>query len=271
MVDLIHMDLMADRSGNWSMYLHSLRLMLPCFTGTGHNNYTRSLYRFLQEMPALNPTVHEEFKKGQFVVCRTSKFWSGVSPDLCIEQTLMASLKGSTGLTKGKSLSDISQLVWTLSRPGVLTMDMKMTEMCNVIFKSSDQHINLKHARPSRITRNNNDIELMTKFCESCHLMQIDSLGKLDRKSKNIATGLIAPDKVNIIDVKNCGEINGSIINKMEGTSPLTYSFKRIMRAVQIPTSSNILNKKDAKVSLDPELPFQRPTTVCSFLMMQDS
>ena len=31
-----------------------------------------------------------------------------------------------------------------------------------------------------------------------------------------------------------------------------------------MPTSSSILNKKDAKVSLDPELPFQRPITVCS-------
>ena len=137
-------------------------------------------YWFLQETPPLNPTVHEEFKKGQFVVRRTSTFWSGVSPDHCIEQTLMASLKGSTGLTRGKSLSDISRLVWTLSRPGVLTIDMKMKEMCSVSFKSPDQHITLRQARPSRITGNNNDIEMMTKFCENRHVMQIDSLGKLD-------------------------------------------------------------------------------------------
>ena len=56
--------------------------------------------------------------------------------------------------------------------------------------------------------------------------MQIDSLGKLDGKLKNIATGLIALYKVRIIDVKNCGEI---INNKMEGISPLAYSFKRII------------------------------------------
>ena len=29
MVDLLHMNLMAERSGNWSMYLHSLKLTLP--------------------------------------------------------------------------------------------------------------------------------------------------------------------------------------------------------------------------------------------------
>ena len=117
------------------MYLHSLRLMLPYFAGTGHNNYARFLYWFLPIMPASNPTVQEEFKKGQFVDHRTSKFWSGVSPDLCIEQTLMVSLKGSTGLKRGKSLSDISRLAWTLSQTGVLTIDMKMKEMCNVRFK----------------------------------------------------------------------------------------------------------------------------------------
>ena len=99
-------------------------------------------------MSALNPTVHEEFKKGQLVAGRTSTFWSGVSPDVCIEQTLMASLKGSTGLTRGKNLSDISRLAWTLSRPGVLTIDMKMKEMCSVSFKSPDQHITLRQARP---------------------------------------------------------------------------------------------------------------------------
>ena len=157
----------------------------------------------------------------------------------------MASLKGSTGLTRGKGLSDISWLVWTLLLPGFLTIDMKMKEMCKVIYKSSDQNITLKQAWLSRITRNNNDIEVITKFCESCHLMQIDSLGKLDGKLKNIASGLIAPNKVNITDVKNCGEI---IINKMEGTFSLTYPFNRIMQAVQMPTSSNILNKKDEKV-----------------------
>ena len=132
-------------------------------------------------MSALNPTVHEEFKKGQLVAGRTSTFWSGVSPDVCIEQTLMASLKGSTGLTRGKNLSDISRLAWTLSRPGVLTINMKMKEMCSVSFKSPNQHITLRQARPSRITGNNNDIEMMTKFCENRHVMQIDSLGKLDR------------------------------------------------------------------------------------------
>ena len=89
-VDLLHMNLTAECSVNWSMYLHFLRLMLPYFPRTGHNNYPRSLYWFLQKMSALNPTVHQEFKNRHFAVRRISTFWSGVYPDLYIEQTLMA-------------------------------------------------------------------------------------------------------------------------------------------------------------------------------------
>ena len=80
---------------------------------------------------------------------------------------------------------------------------------------------------------------MMTKFCESQHLMQINSLGKLNGKLKNVATGLIALGKVNIIDFKNCDEI---IISKMEDTYSLTYSFNSIMQVVQMPTLSDILN-----------------------------
>ena len=112
MVDLLHMNLMAECSGNWNLYIYSLKCMLPYFAGTGHNNYARCIYWFLQEMTSLKPKILEEFQKGLFVVRRTNTFWCGVSPDLCIEQTLMASLKGSSGLTRGRNLSEVSRLVW---------------------------------------------------------------------------------------------------------------------------------------------------------------
>ena len=161
MVDLLRMNLLAERTGTWDMYLHSLKSMLPLYVGTRHNNYTRSIYCFLQEMSELNPTVLNEFRKGFFVVRRTNTYWSGVSPDLCIEQTSIASLKGSTGLTRGKRLSDVSRLVWILSRPGVLTIDMKIKEMSGVSFRSSEQ------ARASRIGRNKTDMDILRIFCEN--------------------------------------------------------------------------------------------------------
>ena len=63
---------------------------------------------------------------------RTDNFWSGVSPDLCIEQTLMAGLKGATGLTRRRSLTKHNRLVWVLSRPAVVLIDTKIKEITNV-------------------------------------------------------------------------------------------------------------------------------------------
>ena len=56
----------------------------------------------------------------------TDNFCSGVSPDLCIGQTLMAGLKGATGLTSGRSLTEQNRLIWMLSRPAVVLIDTKM-------------------------------------------------------------------------------------------------------------------------------------------------
>ena len=99
--------------------------------------------------------------KGLFVVRRTDQFWSAVSPDLCIEQTLMASLKGASGLTRGRSLSEINRLVWVLSRPFVLTIDSKLREMAKVRFRSSEQHITIKTTLPSRMKKYERDVEAL--------------------------------------------------------------------------------------------------------------
>ena len=116
MVDLLQLNIAAERSGNWENYLASLKEMLPYFVAMGHINYTRCVYWFVQEMTEnLNPLVLNQFQKGLFVVRRTKQFWRGVSPDLAIEQTLMASFKGNSGLTRGRSLSEINRLVWILS------------------------------------------------------------------------------------------------------------------------------------------------------------
>ena len=95
MVDILNDNLMAERSSNWDLYIISLKKMLPFLAGAGRSNYTKSLFWFIQEMDDLNQSF--------FVVRRSDTFWSGISPDLCIEQSLMASFKGSSGLTRGRS------------------------------------------------------------------------------------------------------------------------------------------------------------------------
>lgn len=58
MIDLLHMNLTAERPDNYGMYLFSLRGKVPYFARTEHKNYSRSIDRFLQEMSSL-----QEFQK----------------------------------------------------------------------------------------------------------------------------------------------------------------------------------------------------------------
>ena len=84
----------------------------------------------------------------------------GVSPYLCIEQTLMAGLKGATGLTKGRSLSEKSR--WVLSRRAISATDEKVKEMQ---YQTSEEHTSMKHILPFSLKRINIDMDAMSKFC----------------------------------------------------------------------------------------------------------
>ena len=57
---------------------------------------------------------------------------SGVSPDLCIEQTLMASIKRSSRLTREGSLIDVKGLIWALPCSDILSFDMKIKALSGV-------------------------------------------------------------------------------------------------------------------------------------------
>ena len=86
----------ADRSENWVLHREVLREMLPYFAASGHYLYAKSTYLYLQTMDELehsNPKVYEMFFNGFHVVHRTEFNWSGIPPDLLIEQELMRFLK----------------------------------------------------------------------------------------------------------------------------------------------------------------------------------
>ena len=65
------------------------------------------------------------------------------------------------------------------------------------------------------------------------------------------------PLNVNVTNVKTCGEM---ILEKMNGNSPLIYSFKKVMQAVQIPATAKIISKS-LTIVIDSELLFQRLVT----------
>jgi hypothetical protein len=99
MVSIMKNFIKAERMGNWMLHLESTLKMLPFFAATGHNNYMKSSYLYVQNMLKLadeNKNVHEKFLNGLHVGRITDKLWAGLSHNLIIEQELMRAMK-STG------------------------------------------------------------------------------------------------------------------------------------------------------------------------------
>ena len=117
--------------------------MLPFFAAAGHNHYTRSVRWFHQnmmELPVTNPAIHQMFQKGYFVVRRSDQYWTGISPDLRIEQSLMCSLKSSGGLTRGRGMDEVTRYIWVLSRSVCTSVIEHLRSLLSIYYQTCYQH-----------------------------------------------------------------------------------------------------------------------------------
>jgi len=96
------------------LHLQTLSEMLPFLAASGHNNYTKSVWIYLQQMSHLqedHPEVYEHFQKGLRVIRRSDRYWAGLSLDLVIEQVLMRNMKTSGGLTRGRGMTEQPRVI----------------------------------------------------------------------------------------------------------------------------------------------------------------
>ena len=131
MVDILRKYIRAERTGNWELHLQAVSEMLPYLAASGHNNYTKSAWVYLQRMDTLEndcPDVYRLFKEGLHVVRRSDRYWAGLSSDLIIEQVLMRRMKTSGGLTRGRGMTEQQRLIWLLSMPACAEVNKSMQE-----------------------------------------------------------------------------------------------------------------------------------------------
>ena len=75
MVNILHLFIKAERTGDWMLHLKSLQEMLPFFAASGHNLYAKSAYFYVQQMLQLadsHPEVFAFFRSGYHVVRRVT-------------------------------------------------------------------------------------------------------------------------------------------------------------------------------------------------------
>ena len=87
MIDILRKYIRAERTGNWELHLQTVSKMLPYLAASGHNNYTKSAWLYLQRMSRLHedfPEVYHHFQNGLHVIRRSDRYWAGLSSDLVI-------------------------------------------------------------------------------------------------------------------------------------------------------------------------------------------
>ena len=190
-----------------------------------------------------------------FVVRRTDNAFAGVSLDLNIEQTLMASMKGTGGLTHGRTFTAISSLIWMHSRPICSELDLKLRQLTGVDYRLTERATTKhKSEQPSRMKKDLNDMRILEDYLVSRQIFADDMSREL--RIMNIATGFVAPPKTN---VDRSHEIGEKILNEMYASTNLKkFKIPKKSLAIQIPSPSHSFDDSSAIQSTDPQVFLQR-------------
>ena len=248
MIDILKRYLKAERLGDWNLHLQATADMLPYFAASGHNNYLKSSYIYLQQMyelPNSHPSVHHNFSKGLFVVRRSNRQWAGIPMDQIIEQCLMQNLKTSGGLTHGGGFSEIERHVWTLSMPTCVALHQSMQKLTSTNQRNREQN---QEMGPSRISRDWKDTKDIATFFDGRDPFAYGPV------LCNIANGVNAHPAVNVENAKILGD---DIVQKMVGHEVTSFSFKRKDQAITL-ASKGSLKVDGESIQVDTQLLFQR-------------
>ena len=108
----------AIREGDFLLYIDALTKLVPWFFALGHTNYARWIPVHLRDMVSLHdkhPGDCAEFRKGHFVVKKTTHVFSGIAIDQAHEQN-NASVTGDGGAV-GLTENPAALRRWMVSGP----------------------------------------------------------------------------------------------------------------------------------------------------------
>ena len=74
----------SEKKGNFEAYKEAIIALLPHFFSNDNTHYSRWLTVHLIDMLVLEikfPDVHEQFQKGNFVIHKTERIFSGIAID----------------------------------------------------------------------------------------------------------------------------------------------------------------------------------------------
>ena len=120
----------AEREGDWSLHLLTVKEMIPYFFASGHIHYARYGLLYLKTMSQLSLPVLEYFLKGEHVMRHIPGLWNAIWSDMFIESTFMRYGHGKKGIV-GVTLKPETLKVWALGLHLCGSIEHSLDDMIN--------------------------------------------------------------------------------------------------------------------------------------------
>ena len=257
LIDIVRKFIRAERLGDWHLHISTLQEMLPLFAACRHNNYTKSVWLYLQQMSTLETNYPNLFKKyidGNHILRRNNfKCWGGIHIDQGIKQTLMRDLKFEVGLTRGRGFNSVQRNLFVFLRPLCAEVTDAIEKLSSCSFVPSTEM--KEGSGNSRMVRDNDFHKKLQDFLKKFSSFKVsDSPDSV----RNIATGVHGSSKVNVDTEITVGF---NILSNMLTKNVADYHFKTSLQTVNLLQKIRI-SDKDGSVSIDRNLLFQRLTAI---------
>jgi len=176
--------------------------------------------------------------------------WAGLSTDLTIEQTMMRAVKGRSGLTHGRGMTDSVRLTWVRTMPKAATIYADLCALTE-LDKSSDNH----HHADTSLAQARRDLSDINKLVE--WLEVTDPFSMEDLRLRSLGSGVTASDG----DGVNCDsaeEIGRCIMKKLDNCQYAEVVMKKADTVKTLADLTAVTAPNNKRLNIDNGLLFSR-------------
>jgi hypothetical protein len=257
-VKTVRMLIRAERCGNWSLHLRAMQDALPIFSAAGHNKYAKCARLYLMDSQGLCECLQGKMEEGLFTIRRNATlFWSGTWSDMIIEQSLMRSGKAEGGLIN-ITHKEAARTKWLLSAHTITQYSDSLRTLTDVSTGTwSEQH---REMHCGRIKQDRGDflkIHTYLRFHNPFEVLPTDDVETL----RNISTGTIADDRVNVDQAFKIGE---AIQEKITNQNLSDVKFKKVDQVNTFALMSKKIKLDNEATYIPSDVMYQRLVAIAS-------
>ncbi|CAC5356829.1 unnamed protein product [Mytilus coruscus] len=264
-LEIMLINIRAERNGLWSVHLHSIFSMLPYFFVANKNNYSRWSPVYLLDMLNLPTEAEGLFSMGFFSVRQKvgSMSLHGVWSDMATEKTVIKDSKGDggiVGLTRKKALL----IRWNLTRHVLSQITSAMRARVCLVQVNDQCH---DEAKPAAMKRDEKHVQDLIVYITENMTNPFD-VDNHPRQLINISTGLHASHDIedSLLKSFETGRTKMKIFVESSLSTDKAGSFYRSIQRSGLKTFEDMNPKVQLKCKswqvvkghLNPELVFRR-------------